>query len=102
MLLLKCSGCIVVVVFTINLAQTISFYACWIQPGHVNDVVKPDENSMICIGVLTLGICSVIKSVNNDTDQSYGTPWRESSKIMNSKDNNDDKIIKLGTKSAYL
>ena len=92
MLLFKYSELIVVVVSTPNLTKTISIDACWVQRfdskyGHVNIVVKPDENRMICVGVLTLGLCSMIKSVNNDMGQSYGTPWRESNEIMNSRDN---------------
>ena len=92
MLLSKCSGFIVVVMSTTNLTQKKSIDACWIhrfesKAGHVNNVIKPDENSMICVGVLTLGLFFVIKSVNNDTGPPYGIPWRESNEIMNSRDN---------------
>ena len=79
MLIFKCSRFIIVVVSTTDLTQSMSIDACWIQrfeskAGHVSDVVKPDENSMIFVEVLTLGLFSVIKSVNNDTGLSYGTP----------------------------
>ena len=92
MLLSKCSGFIVVMMSTTNLTQNNSIDACWIhrfesKAGHVNNVIKPDDNSMLCVGVLTLGLFVVIKSVNNDTDPSYGIPWRESKEIMNSRDN---------------
>ena len=71
MIIFKCSESIVVVVSTSKLA------------GHVNTVVKPDENNTICVKVLNFGLFSVTKSVIIDTGPSYGTPWRESSETKN-------------------